>query len=301
MSSQIGQLSASDLLRRPLIHVDRRPPQRDHLNRFSNFLSSLSGGNRFAFTVIGGLTFISLSIWYLQPSDHGRALADLLARQGYYEIATPAELYVPGTINTIEVRSDGKVELHPTCKADARMLAKITMKSRTVDHDLALGLNKKFDVSGKMQNLVSATIGSNRSAKLDMSLQNSYILLATDEDLVRLQHELVKDTCQEAIELNIKNGGIVCQTRAALKGDLVYDVNYTQELAIEERGKLTTELAGTLNLSADQDRADRMQGNGLIYGIKLMPTGIISNDPTSAPTRCPSPGSSSSHRRARQT
>ena len=170
----------------------------------------------------------------MQPSDHDRALANLLAQQGYYEIATPAELYIPGTINTIEVRSDGKVELHPTCKMDVGMLAKMTIKSRTIDRDLALGLNKKFDISGEMQDLVSATINNNRSAKLNVSLRNSHILLATDEDLLRVQHELVKDTCQEAIELNIKNGGIVCQTRAALKGDLVYDVNYKQELATEE-------------------------------------------------------------------
>lgn len=290
MSSQVGLMSASDLRRRP----------RQLTTQFFGFLASLSNGKKFAFTAISGLTFISSSIWYLQPSDYDRALANLLAQQGYYELATPAELYIPGTINTIEVRSDGKVELHPTCKMDVGMLAKMTIKSRTIDRDLALGLNKKFDISGEMQDLVSATIGHNRSAKLNVSLHNSHILLATDEDLLRVQHELVKDTCQEAIELNIRNGGIVCQTRAALKGDLVYDVNYKRELATEEKGKLTTDLAATLNLSADQDRADRMQGNGLIYGIKLMPAGIISNEPDSTPAHCPSPGPSS-HRIARQT
>jgi hypothetical protein len=249
---------------------------------------------------MGGLTFISSSVWYLQPSDHDRALATLLAQQGYYEIATPADLYVPGTINTIEVRSDGKVELHPTCKMDAAMLTKMTMESRTIDHDLAVGLNKNFDISGEMQNLISATVAGNRSAKLSMSLHNSHILLAADEDLLRVQHELVRGTCEEAIELNIKNGGIVCQTRAALKGDLVYDVNYKQELAIKEKGELTKDLAATLKLSADQDRANRMQGDGLIYGIKLMPSGIISSKANSNPSECPSPGPIV-HRHARKT
>ena len=114
--------------------------------RFFGFLASLSNGKKFAFTAISGLTFISSSIWYLQPSDYDRALANLLAQQGYYELATPAELYIPGTINTIEVRSDGKVELHPTCKMDVGMLAKMTIESRTIDRDLALGLNKKCAV-----------------------------------------------------------------------------------------------------------------------------------------------------------
>ena len=89
-------------------------------------------------------------------------------------------------------------------------------------------------------------------------------------------------------------------TRGRTVEDGFYDVNYRQELATEEKGKLTIDLAATLNLSADQDRTDRMQGNGLIYGIKLMPAAIISNEANSTPAQCPSPGPSN-HRRARQT
>ena len=128
MSSQLGLMSASDLRRRP----------RQLTTRFFGFLASLSNGKKFAFTAIGGLTFMSSSIWYLQPSDHDRALANLLAQRGYYELATPAELYIPGTINTIEVRSDGKVDLHPTCKMDVGMLAKMTIKSRGLRDKLAI-------------------------------------------------------------------------------------------------------------------------------------------------------------------
>lgn len=300
MSSQAGLLTASNLLRRPRVRVNRKPLQQAGLTtRFMSFLSSLSSGKKIAFVVIGGLTFVSSSVWYLQPSDPDGALASLLARQGYYEIATPADLYMPGTINTIEIKSDGKLELHPTCKMDAAMLTKIAMESRTIDRNLALGLNKNFDISSEMQDLASAAIGGNRSAKVTMSLHNSHILLAADEDLLRIQHQLVKGSCAEAIELNIKNGGIVCQTRASLKGDLVYDVNYKQGLASKEKGELTKDLAATLNLSADQERADRLQGDGLIYGVKLMPSAINSSN-ASMPAECPSPAPSD-RRRPRQT
>ena len=73
---------------------------------------------------------------------------------------------MPGTINTIQVRGDGKIALHPTCKIDAGLLATMTLQSRTIDRALAQRLNKKFDVSSGLQELVSVGIGGSKIAKL---------------------------------------------------------------------------------------------------------------------------------------
>jgi hypothetical protein len=236
--------------------------------------------------VMGGVAVIGAVIWVLPPIGNNPALADLLKEQGYWEIVAPADFYVPGTINTIEVRSDGKIALHPTCKIDAALLATMTLQSRTIDRVLAQRLNKKFDVSGALQELLSVGMGGSKIAKLNMSFQNSSILNITDEDLWQVRQGVVKGACQEAIKLNLNGGGRVCQTRSALKGDLVYDITYHEGITLQEQGKLTADVAATLKLEADQDRTDRMLGAGLIYGVKLMPDGILLNTPDARPADC---------------
>jgi hypothetical protein len=236
--------------------------------------------------LVGVVAAIAAVIWFLPPFGSGHALADLLNEQGYWEIAAPADFYVPGTIHTIEVRSDRKIALHPTCTIDTELLAKMTLQSRTIDRSWEQRLDKKFDVSAHMHDLVSGGMEGNKIAKLNLSLQKSSILHVTDEDLLRLQHEVVRETCREAIEWNINSGGRVCQTRAAMRGDLVYDIVYHEGISIQEKGKLTAEAAAALKLVADQDRTDRMLGTGLIYGVKLMPAAIVLNTPNAKPVDC---------------
>jgi hypothetical protein len=278
-------LTASYLLSRPGRHERQASDERHWIARCLDLLPALVTRKNLPKT-LGGIAVVCVSAWFMQPIGNTHALANLLGDQGYWEIAAPADFYLPGTINTIEVRSDGKIELHPTCTIDPELLAKVTIRSRTIDRDLARRLDRKFDVSAQLQDLVSAGIGGNKGAKLNMSFRNSGILTVTDEDLWRLQREVVKEACREAIEWNINNGGRVCQTRSALRGDLVYDVLYGEGISVEQKGKLTAELAATLKVSADEQRTDRMLGNGLIYGVKLLPAGITLDTPDAKLVDC---------------
>jgi hypothetical protein len=278
-------LSASCLLPPPQLHERQASDERHWIVRCFDLLPKLITRKNLPKT-LGGIGVACVTVWYMQPIGNTHALASLLGDQGYWEIAAPADFYLPGTINTIEVRSDGKIELHPTCTIAPELLAKVTIKSRTIDRDLARRLDRKFDVSAQLQDLVSAGIGGSKGAKLNMSFRNSGILTVTDEDLWRLQREVVKEACREAIQWNINNGGRVCQTRSALRGDLVYDVLYGERISVEEKGKLTTELAATLKLATDEQRADRMLGNGLIYGVKLLPAGITLDTPDARLVDC---------------
>jgi hypothetical protein len=228
---------------------------------------------------------IAALIWFW-PSGNDIALAKLLSERGYWAIDAPAEFYVPGTINTIEVRSDGRIALHPTCKIDPDALAKMTIQSRTIDQTLTERLNKKFDVTGRMQDLVSAGLGGNKAQRLDMSFRNSSILDLSDQELLQVQHDVIRASCQEAIEWNIHSGATVCQTRSALKGDLIYDITYQRGLSVEEQGQLTADAAAKLKLDADRGRTNRLLGNGLIYGVQLMPGGILLNTPDAKPMDC---------------
>lgn len=260
---------ASDSFHRPEIRLRRASRGLDRVTaRWFELLPSLI--SRKLPLTMGGVTIAFVVAWLFWPLRDGDALAETIRGPGYWEIAAPADFYLPGTIHTIEVRSDGKIELHPTCTIDRELLAKITLKSRTIDRELARRLDRKFDISGQLQDLVSAAIGGSKSAKVKMSFRNSDILYITEEDLWRVQREVFKEACREAIEWNINNAGRVCQTRSALRGDLVYDISYQRGITAEEKGKLTADLAATLKLTADQDQADRILGKELIYGVKLM-------------------------------
>ena len=213
-------------------------------------------------------------IWFLMPFGKDFALVDLLSEQGYWETIPPAEYYLPGTINTIEVRSNGKIAIYPTCKIDSELLAKMTLHSQTVDRTLAERLNKRFDVSDRIKEVMPVGMEGHKARRINLTLQNSKILQITDEELMLVQKEVIKGSCREAIENNINSGARVCQTRAALMGDLVYDVIY--EEGGSARGKDT---GSTLKVETNQENADRIVGKGLIYGVNFAPRGILDLKP----------------------
>ena len=223
-------------------------------------------------TIVGGaVALVGILIWFLMPLGKDVALADLLREQGYWETVPPADYYLPGTINTIEIRSDGKIAIHPTCKIDPDLLARVTLHSQTVNRTLAERLNKGFDVSERIEGNLPIRMDGHKAKSLNLSLQNSSILQITDEELMLVRKEIVKDTCQEAIEWNINNGGTVCQTRSALMGDLVYNITFEDGVSGSERG------VGSLEAETNQGTTDRVVGKGLIYGVSFAPRGISPN------------------------
>src|SRR5262245_50729079 len=63
-------------------------------------------------------------IWLTAPS--GETMEGMLLKYGYLEMLPPSHFHGPGTINTIEVTSDKRIKLHPTCDMDAQYLATLT-------------------------------------------------------------------------------------------------------------------------------------------------------------------------------
>ena len=220
--------------------------------------------------------------WYFAPMGKNVTLADLLGKEGYWETVPPADYYLPGTINTIEVRSDGRVAIFPTCKVDPEVLSKLTLQSHTIDRTLAERLNKKFAVGDWIKELLPIELEGDKAKSVNLSLQNSTILQITDEDLLQVQKDVVIGSCREAIEISINSGATVCQTRAAIMGDIVYDITN------EEHGSIHVKEPGSsgLRLEPKQGNTDRAVGRGLIYGVNFAPHGIVLNTPDAKPSDC---------------
>ena len=136
-------------------------------------------------------------------------------------------------------------------------------------------------MSGRIKDYLPVGVHGRKAKALSLSLQNSNILQITEEELILVQREVIKDACQEAIEISIKSGAPVCQTRAALMGDLMYDIVY------DETGSAHTDNAGpTVKVDINQENSDRIVGKGLIYGVNFAQGGILHNTPDAKPTGC---------------
>ena len=89
---------------------------------------------------LGSLVFVAIGLvmvaaWVGFPRKK-HTITAILSETGYFEVVPPSTFGGPGTINTIEYLSNGRLELHPTCDVDPTLLADKIRKSPTVDLSL---------------------------------------------------------------------------------------------------------------------------------------------------------------------
>ncbi|TWB62522.1 hypothetical protein [Bradyrhizobium sacchari] len=117
---------------------------------------------------------------------------------------------------------------------------------------------------------------------IHLKLENANILLISDEALISTRNALLKAECDDTITQNISSGGVVCQTRSVLEADVVYEIKYHNKISMEERAKLTSEIAAKLDLDAHQGADDKVSGSQLFFGIRLSPNPIVLKKPRRA-------------------
>lgn len=204
-----------------------------------------------------------------------QTITAILSETGYFEVVPPSTFGGTGTINTIEYLSNGKLELHPTCEVDPALLTGKIQKSRTMDRDLKQSLEKNLDVSAQIRDKLSAVAGMEQVDSIHLKLENANILLISDELLISTRNALLKADCEDAVTQNISSGSLVCQTRSVLEADVVYEIKYHNKISMEERAKLTSEIAAKLELEAHEGSDDKVSGSQLFFGIRLSPNPIV--------------------------
>ena len=221
------------------------------------------------------IALVIVAVWFTWPRQGKGTITAILLETGYFEIVPPTTFGGPGTINTIEFLSNGKVEMHPTCDVEPGFLADKIQKSQTIDRELKQSLEKTLDVSAEVRDKLEALAGISQISSIHLKLENANILLVSDESLISARHALLKGECEDAVIENVSNGGIVCQTRSVLEADVIFEIKYDDTVSIGERAKLTSEAAAKLNLDARQDADNRISGHQLFFGVKLAPKPIM--------------------------
>src|ERR1700730_7840055 len=144
---------------------------------------------KFKWVWVGSGTFIAIAlvivaVWFAWPRRGKETITALLLETGYFEIVPPTTFGGPGTINTIEFLSNGQVEMHPQCEVEPGFLADKVQRSQTVDRELKQSLEKKLDVSAEVREKLAAVTGITQISSINLKLENTNILLITDESLI---------------------------------------------------------------------------------------------------------------------
>lgn len=228
---------------------------------------------------------LMVGVWAGFPRKK-ETITAILSETGYFEVVPPSTFGGPGTINTIEYLSNGRLQLHPTCDVDPAILAGKIQKSPTIERDLKQSLEKNLDVSAEIRDKLSAVAEMQEVDSIHLKLENANILLVSDESLMSARNALLKAECEDAVTQNISSGGVVCQTRSVLEADVVYEIKYREKVSMEERAKLTSEIAAKLALEAHQGMDDKVSGSQLFFGIRLLPYPILLDSHTGKVKPC---------------
>lgn len=218
------------------------------------------------FRIVGPGVIIGLFLFFLWTNHK-----TIFEKNGFSEVGLPSDFYGPGTINTVEILKNNKLQLHPTCKVDVNEGITSTTIDIREEHEVKKGfytkILKKFNLND---------ISVEKVRRIAIRLQNTKVRHIDDATLINIQKTL-PENCQEAIKHNIESGSIVCQTRSVLKADGTYVI------AVEE-----TVSGGDPNVAARGVLREKTVAGGkdLFYGIRFLPFGIIPKSPESKPISC---------------
>ena len=209
-----------------------------------------------------------------------------ITKFGYLEIVPPSTLHLPGSINSVEFASGGRVQLHPTCNIDRSDIWKEIEKATADDNNTQQWIIERKEVSEAKAKAFASEVGGMRIREVFASIMNPRILALTDETLLRMQRDMLKGACQEAVELNIMNGANVCQARAVLEADIEYTFSYEEGVSAKLQSDLTSQIAANLDLGTSEIGKNYIAGKKLFFAVRLAPYGIVINTPDAQPSQC---------------
>ena len=231
---------------------------------------------------------LAAGISFIYPAQE-KTPGDILAEAGYLEMIPPSNFHGPGTINTIESLDGGSIQLHPTCEWDSEALAELQRESRTTDRTISERLGNKFDARIQIAEILGGKISASKIKTADLRFENVKIFLMTHETLFKLR-ESIKGSCEKAIIINLNAGARVCQSEAVLQADVVYSIEFEDEVEVVQKNKMIKKIAQILNLNSESSMDQKIRGNALYYGIKLMRRSLTVNAGGQTPPECTTEG-----------
>jgi hypothetical protein len=223
-----------------------------------------------AFFVVATVAAYNLSSPFNKQHGFGDTPAEVLNRNGYLEIRPATNFGGPGTIVTIDLKTDNFVMMHPTCNMDWTEVSSLWQSSPSVDTNIASELSGEFKLGLDMLKRIGLDVGGNVVSEIDMTFTNTKVLVLSDESRFGLESKYLKGDCLHAV-LRITATDKKCVTHpiSAMQADINYHVKFSDKIDARDKAKILSKVSGSLATDGRTDTSDSIIGKGLFVGMKL--------------------------------
>jgi hypothetical protein len=194
---------------------------------------------------------------------------DVLYKMGYYPIIPPSQFHGPGTFNTVEKLDNGTIDLHPLCKIDQMTLKNYWEESPTTNRQFLYALEKRADVKAKVLSQFASSISSDTVQNIKGSYSESKIILMPKESLIKIQKEYLQGPCEEAVEVNLQEGGEVCQSMSVIQANIIYEVVFNDKIESALKAKIVEKTKTFLGAEVKFVEDNKIMGDELFFAVKL--------------------------------
>jgi hypothetical protein len=223
-----------------------------------------------AFVVVAAGAVYNVSSPFKKQHGFGDTPAEVLNRNGYLEIRPATNFGGPGTIVTVDLKTDNFVMMHPTCNMDGAEVSSLWQSSPSVDTNIASELSGEFKLGLDMLKRAGLDVGGNLIKEIDMTFTNTKVLVLSDESRFGLEAKYLKGDCLHAV-LRITEVDKKCVTQpiSAMQADINYHVKFSDKIDASDKAKILSKVSGALTTDGRTDTSDSIIGRGLFVGMKL--------------------------------
>jgi hypothetical protein len=235
--------------------------------RNRNWAIYLSTG---ALAVVAAVAVYNLSSPFNKQHGFGDTPAEVLNRNGYLEIRPATNFGGPGTIVTVDLKTDNFVMMHPTCNMDWTEVSSLWQSSPSVNTNIASELSGEFKLGLDVLKRAGVDVGGNVINGIDMTFTNTKVLVLSDESRFGLEAKYLKGDCLHAV-LRITEVDKKCVTQpiSAMQADVNYHVKFSDKIDAGDKARILNKVSGALTSDGHTDTSDSVIGKGLFVGLKL--------------------------------
>jgi hypothetical protein len=189
-----------------------------------------------AFAIVAAVAAYNLSFPFKKQHGFGTTPAEVLNRNGYLEIRPATNFGGPGTIVTVDLKTDNFVMMHPTCNMDGTEVSSLWQSSPSVDTNIASELSGEFKLGLDMLKRVGLDVGANLISEIDMTFTNTRILVLSDESRFGLEAKYLKGDCLHAVlQITEVDKKCVTQPISAMQADINYHDKFSDKIGLRDQ------------------------------------------------------------------
>ena len=201
---------------------------------------------------------------------------------GYFEIVPASNLHFPGTINSVRLKKNGQMHLNQTCDIDRSEIMDAVQRS-----PVPQGQWKKFEKeSVNIKTIVSdfffADAESSELKGKAIVIKDPEILVIPDDRLQAIEiRALQNPLCAAAVRELVTNGTLVCQIRAALKGDVLTSTltKRKDDTSVEVEEESVSENSAEINITSGMGQKRHTSVEQMFFAARLHPHGLFFRQP----------------------